>query len=38
MKLCIEEIQVFVERNYYKLYQILHHHNLDEASGMIYKL
>ena len=29
---CIEEIQIRVERNYYKLYQILHHHNLNEAS------
>ena len=27
----IEEIKVFVERNCYKPYQILHHHNLDEA-------
>ena len=28
---CIEEIQVFVKRNYYQPYQILRRHNLNEA-------
>ena len=27
----IEEIQVFVEMNFYKFYQLLHHRNLDET-------
>ena len=35
---CIEEIQVFVEKNYYKPYQMLSHNNQNEASRMIYKL
>ena len=35
---CIEEIEVFVERNYYKFYELLRHHDLDKASRMIYKL
>ena len=30
--------QVFVERNCYKFYQLLRHHDLDEVSRMIYKL
>ena len=30
--------QVFVERNCYKFYQVLRHHDLDEVSRMIYKL
>ena len=38
MKSCIEGIQVFVERNYYKPNKGLHHYNLDETSRMIYKL
>ena len=29
---CIEMIQVFGERNCYKPYQVLRHHNLNEAS------
>ena len=35
---CIEEIEVFDERNYYKFYQLLRHHDLNESSGMIYAL
>ena len=35
---CIKEIQVFVERNYYKPDQILCYYNLNEDSRMIYKL
>ena len=27
----IEEIQVFVEMNFYKFYQLLHRRNLDET-------
>ena len=29
MRPCVGENQVFVERNYYKSYQILCHHNLN---------
>ena len=28
MTLCVEEIQIFVERNYYQPYQIISYHNL----------
>ena len=34
---CIEEIQVFVEKNYYKHYQILRNHNPNETLRVIYK-
>ena len=31
----IEEFQIFGEMNYYKLYQILRHYNLNEAARIV---